>query len=286
MDDDRRFTTIDSETFKTLLEQYPDVVPAKLKNLEERRLETIPKAVRSQDPSYFTKVQLVTLMDWKLSHGKFRPALPKLIKENNAKVVQAITQNALEQLRLSSKRLEDVKEDGLRRCLDELCKLRGVGPATASLLMSVYDSDRLPFFSDELYRWLFWDEPMSAAAAKKGSGWSREIKYDVKAYMALFSRFQKLRKRMLLDHGMVISALDAEKVAYVLGKQGQAATKDAGSSKKAGPARGKKRKAAPEPEPEPVENDDDTAGKETAEEPDAAGTSSRPTRRRRKAASG
>lgn len=88
-----------------------------------------------------------------------------------------------------------------------LNKLKGVGPATASLLLSVANPESVPFFSDELFRWYMWDEPGSP------EGWKRGIKYSVKEYEALFARVEELRKRLN------IRAVDAEKVAWVLGKE-------------------------------------------------------------------
>lgn len=87
-----------------------------------------------------------------------------------------------------------------------LTKLKGIGPATAALLLSTYDPEKLPFFSDELFRWVFWDD-------KVGGRWDRKIKYSLKEYRELVARVDELRKR--LGRG----ALDAEKVAYVLGKR-------------------------------------------------------------------
>ena len=90
--------------------------------------------------------------------------------------------------------------------LNTLVKLKGIGPATAALLLSTNNPKELPFFSDELFRWAFWcDLP--------GSRWDRKIKYSLKEYRDLVARVDELRARI----GK--SALEAEKVAYVLGKR-------------------------------------------------------------------
>jgi len=85
-------------------------------------------------------------------------------------------------------------------------KLKGIGPATAALLLSTSNPKELPFFSDELFRWAFW-------ADGSGSRWDRKIKYSLKEYRDLVARVDKLRAR--IGRG----ALEAEKVAYVLGKR-------------------------------------------------------------------
>lgn len=89
--------------------------------------------------------------------------------------------------------------------LNILTKLKGIGPATAALLLSTSDPEKLPFFSDELFRWAFWEN-------KSGARWDRKIKYSVKEYRELKEKVDEIRER--IGKG----ALEAEKVAYVLGK--------------------------------------------------------------------
>lgn len=97
-------------------------------------------------------------------------------------------------------------EDGRRKdSIKTLSTLRGIGPATASLMLSVYAPEKAPFFSDELFRWSFYE-------TGKGNGWDRRIKYTAKEYDEMYEKVQALLGR--LD----VSAIDAEKVAYVLGK--------------------------------------------------------------------
>lgn len=84
--------------------------------------------------------------------------------------------------------------------------MKGIGPATAALLLSTGDPDKLPFFSDELFRWAFWEN-------KSGAGWDRKIKYSVKEYCELKEKVDEMRAR--IGKG----AIEAEKVAYVLGKR-------------------------------------------------------------------
>jgi hypothetical protein len=79
--------------------------------------------------------------------------------------------------------------------------LKGIGPATASLLLSVHDSARVPFFSDELYQWIVHD------------GKKVTIKYNMKEYEELVAGIEKLIDRLGVD------ARDAEKVAFVLVKE-------------------------------------------------------------------
>lgn len=87
-----------------------------------------------------------------------------------------------------------------------LVTLKGIGPATASLLLSTLNPQEIPFFSDELFLWALWGN-------KTGNRWDRKIKYSAKEYRELLAKVNQLRERL------GASALDAEKVAYVLGKR-------------------------------------------------------------------
>ncbi|KAF2117851.1 hypothetical protein BDV96DRAFT_489214 [Lophiotrema nucula] len=188
--------------FNTVLSRYSSTVPDKLGLLDTERYETIPAAVESRkerdEDTLLQKSEVETLVEWKLKHGTFRPKLLDLVKSNPEPFVQETISNAFTSLNA---------EDPLP-ALKVLTQLKGIGPATASLLLSVYAPGEVPFFSDELFRWCMWDED------GKPDGWKRAIKYNIKEYGALIARVQGLRKRLR------VSAVDAERVAYVLGKEG------------------------------------------------------------------
>nr|POE85551.1 hypothetical protein CFP56_43867 [Quercus suber] len=198
------FNSITKETFASLLSQYSSIVPAKTKDLETQRLETIPDALQQRSgPSYLTKPELATLMDWKLSHGKFRPTLKSLIQQNSAESVCSTTQQGFGFLTPASDKSQ------LKLSITTLTALKGVGPATASLLLSVHDPANVVFFGDEIFRWACYD---SVGAG----GWSRPIKYSLAEYLMLAESVGRLRKRL----GKGVRSLDVEMVGYVLGKIG------------------------------------------------------------------
>ena len=63
------FDRIAGSDFEEILLQYPDTVPAKLADLEEQRLSTIPDVLaerRAEGQAYLTKTEVATLVDWKL----------------------------------------------------------------------------------------------------------------------------------------------------------------------------------------------------------------------------
>lgn len=105
--------------------------------------------------------------------------------------------------------------------IDVLTKLRGIGPATASLLLAVQDPDNVIFFADEAFYWLCCD------------GKREPIRYNAKEYRELIAESQSLARR--LD----VKAVDVERVAYVL-------MSDSGSpssAKEAAPLAEKKKKS-------------------------------------------
>jgi hypothetical protein len=116
----------------------------------------------------------------------------KLVTSNPAEAVKSTVEEALEAY-------QDAGD--VQRALNILTKLKGIGPATASLLLSVHDPGKAVFFSDEAFYWLCCGGKMSP------------IKYNKKEYAQLQSQAQKLVQRL------GVSPQDVEKVAYVLFKQ-------------------------------------------------------------------
>ena len=103
--------------------------------------------------------------------------------------------------------------ESLKESLRVLTQLRGIGPASASLIMSVYQPARIPFFSDELFRWCFYEQG-------KGQGWDRKIRYTIKEYLDLFDKVGSFVARFKAAFSEEVEVVSMEKVAYVLAKSG------------------------------------------------------------------
>jgi hypothetical protein len=116
----------------------------------------------------------------------------KLVSSNEPAFVKDTVQQAVEHYRDKS----DVSG-----ALDILTRLKGIGPATASLLLAVHDPKHVVFFSDEAFYWLCCD------------GSKASIKYNKKEYAELNRRAQALAKRL------GVTAVDIELVAFVLMRQ-------------------------------------------------------------------
>jgi predicted flap endonuclease-1-like 5' DNA nuclease len=127
-------------------------------------------------------------------HGKFRPTLMKLVSSNDEKLVKSTAEEAV-------KILQSKKPD-LAAALDTMTKLRGIGPATASLLLAVHNPENVIFFADEAFYWL-------CCGGEKGA-----IKYNAKEYKMLDEEAATLSKRL------GVRAVDIEKVAFVLMREG------------------------------------------------------------------
>lgn len=208
-------------TLDTKKKQQTGGVLGEHENLDQKRYEELPGV---PDRTSMTKKDLTCAMDWKLCasltkffhcpraseilkllienitsmHGTNRPSLPGLIAQNSEEAVESTTKSAFA--------LYKSEAANYTASLKKLEELKGVGPATASLLLSILDGDNAPFFSDELFRWVCWDEARG--------GWKRKIKYDKKEYSMLWEGVKALRNRL----GEGVSAVDLEKCAYVCGK--------------------------------------------------------------------
>ncbi|CEJ88881.1 hypothetical protein VHEMI04904 [[Torrubiella] hemipterigena] len=214
--------SISKEDFDTLVNEYPVLVKEisvtkgskpgqkKLSQLDVYRYDEAPAAFAINGAKGEMALEDVKrLVEWKLRHGKFRPTLMNLVSSNTDVTATSTIAKAMASYTPST----------IPAALTTLTALRGIGPATASLLLSVHDAENVLFFSDEAFWWLCCD-------GKKDS-----IKYNPKEYEMLRSVAAKLMKRL------GVSAVDVEKAAYVVMKRGGDVA--APPKGKAGPAKAK-----------------------------------------------
>lgn len=133
-------------------------------------------------------------------HGKYRPTLMSLIRSNSEKGVEDTTRNAFA-----------ARSDGFpSEVINILTELRGVGPATASLLLAVGGGGRDVFFGDEVWAWV------CGGVYPGGEGWGKGkggIKYTTKEYERLWEGCREVGERVGKEAGMG----DVEKVGFVIG---------------------------------------------------------------------
>ncbi|RCI11560.1 hypothetical protein L249_7565 [Ophiocordyceps polyrhachis-furcata BCC 54312] len=213
--------------FDALLAQYPTLLQATSKakaGTPSRRAETDDdkrkKSLAELDEYRYVKAPSIfgpesrlremlledvkLLVEWKLlmqgggksRHGTFRPKLLSLVSSNAASTVQKTIQEAIATTSSSS--------SPTTTALTKLTSLKGIGPATASLLLSVHDPSRYIFFSDEAFRWLC-----------RGGDAGAPIRYTVAEYRALDEAAASVARRLGVE------AVELEKVAYVLMRRGE-----------------------------------------------------------------
>jgi hypothetical protein len=88
---------------------------------------------------HLTRADLKQMMEFKLAREKWRPRLVSLIESNSEEAVVEVT----------TRSIEGCDIDAPRKAMEVLCELKGVGPATASLILSAIFPDRVPFLTDE-----------------------------------------------------------------------------------------------------------------------------------------
>ncbi|KAF2664274.1 hypothetical protein BT63DRAFT_483712 [Microthyrium microscopicum] len=198
-------TEISSKTFNDLLSSYPNHVPSKLHDLEAFRNTELPTTLNSRTGKdlYLRKPELTRLpLTIGSKHGTFRPTLLSLVSSNDDSAIESATASAYA--------AHTASPDAYKHS-NAVTSLRGVGIATGSLVLSVLDPEGVPFFGDEVFRWVMWDEPHTGPSSQ--SGWARKIGYTAKEY----KRFAEMVKDVVERLG--VGAGDVERVGYVLGKE-------------------------------------------------------------------
>ncbi|XP_047637026.1 uncharacterized protein LOC125127679 isoform X2 [Phacochoerus africanus] len=143
----------------------------RLEALDRCYREALPAAIEGREEKHVTREELGQLLAWKLARGRFRQRLQQLVSANAPELV---VQRSAAAFRL----LPD-----MHVAVTELCALRGVGPATASVL-AAGAPELAAFMSEE------------AVAAVPGLP---ALQYTLKHYLLYLSRVQE--RATALSHG-------------------------------------------------------------------------------------
>ncbi|KAH9809421.1 hypothetical protein DFH28DRAFT_905328 [Melampsora americana] len=119
----------------------------KLLDLDLQLKQDIDKEL---DSEWTPKIKLETVLRWKMLRGKFRPTLPSLVNSNSEELVTSVIDEAMKQLK-ECKSVQDSLSSG---AIETMCKLKGIGPATASAFLSWVRPTLIPFMSDESAEYL------------------------------------------------------------------------------------------------------------------------------------
>ncbi|XP_074053182.1 uncharacterized protein LOC141495582 [Macrotis lagotis] len=165
----------DPRTWRAVLAGYPEVVRAKagearnLGALDAWYQQELPAALRERREKHLTRDELVKLMAWKLARGKFRPRLQHLVATNPEELVTRCTAAAFSLL------------PNVEAAITELSKLKAVGPATASAILTAGAPEITAFMADE------------AVAAVPGLP---VLQYTLKHYILYLDKIQACAKRL------------------------------------------------------------------------------------------
>ncbi|XP_075035224.1 uncharacterized protein LOC142097362 isoform X2 [Mixophyes fleayi] len=137
------FQCSDPKKWQQVSDIYWDVVASKgakqsrLLELDKWYQKELPSCISARPQKSLTLDELVKLMEWKLQRGKFRPRLHQMVSSNSASLVENCTRKAFQLL-------PDVSA-----AITELCQLKGIGPATASAVLSAGAPELTAFMADE-----------------------------------------------------------------------------------------------------------------------------------------
>ena len=166
------------------------------------------------------------------THGTPRPMLMGMMKSNQNNLVLECTSAAISALPTAHPIL-DAENAFPKTSMDALQPLRGVGVATASLVLSIATgrseyAQQIPFYSDDMFLWLVvkdYPNPTKSSSKRKvNSKFLRpngelNVRYTLNEYRELWDACAELRMRLNKEKGKdeeFVSQNDIEKVAYVL----------------------------------------------------------------------
>lgn len=138
----------DVETWEQVEGRYKEMIVQKgVKDLEklDDSCDRLGERLRTMKNPAISKDDLLEVVAWKFGKGKPRYALMQYLKAN--------TEDDVNQISLDSFVMAD-KED-VRGAINEMSKLKGVGPATASALLSLYRPQLFSFMDDEIIECLY-----------------------------------------------------------------------------------------------------------------------------------
>ena len=141
MGDTNLWNNPDCAAWHRALNSYTEVVGAQdasgLEELDRWYREELPGVLASRTPPYVTRNDLVRLTRWKMKRGVWRQRNLLLVEGNSEEAVERTSREALAAL------------PDPRKPVSLLVRLAGVGPATASAVLSAHSPEIYPFF-DEL----------------------------------------------------------------------------------------------------------------------------------------
>jgi hypothetical protein len=129
------------EAWRTELARYTEVIQAqgvaRLPELDAWVRDDLPKLIAARSRPHVTHAEMVRVTEWKMARGIWRPRNLALVRGNDPAEVERVSTAALARIPHPSEPIA------------LMSKLAGVGPATASAVVSAAAPEVYPFF-DEL----------------------------------------------------------------------------------------------------------------------------------------
>lgn len=209
----------DQSSWRAALNEYPGSLrfiaterklSPKLEELDAWLHGEYIDVVKERSPPHINIEELRKIMQWKLGKGKDRPMLMGLVNQNSSASVVAA----------STKSLALATKGKWRESLEAMAELKGVGPATASAILSPIYPALFVFMADEV---------LEAATNSKRT-------YTMSAYNLMRNTIEQVRKGLGEDWTLsdVGKALWARGVAASM--PGGAATSSTTANSTAGTA--------------------------------------------------
>ena len=129
---------------------------SEMRKLENWWRDEYASVVRAK--GYVSKDELVKVMELKISHSKWRPLLNGLKSKNDPASVKKHSTSAMAYMNKLLSISDSIKQrDFLKKALDELCKLKYVGPVTATAILGPVFPEYVPYAADEVLESLGFD---------------------------------------------------------------------------------------------------------------------------------
>lgn len=217
----------DEEIWRLVEKKYPEVVSHLVDGFAEidsdyRRLGRSLSKGKSKES--ITKEELLSIVRWKFSVGKPRHALMKHLTSNTEISVREHSKFSIAKARCST----EADLESAKKAMEDFINLKGVGPATASALLTLVRPDVFAYMYDEvidcflpkrtytLKTYMTLNNDCIKIARHLGDGWNASrvatalwIAARVKAYKL---EDHTLRKRPLVDKNETSDSKDRKAI--------------------------------------------------------------------------
>eukprot|EP00594_Rhizosolenia_setigera_P003380 CAMPEP_0178942258 /NCGR_PEP_ID=MMETSP0789-20121207/1892_1 /TAXON_ID=3005 /ORGANISM="Rhizosolenia setigera, Strain CCMP 1694" /LENGTH=292 /DNA_ID=CAMNT_0020621643 /DNA_START=15 /DNA_END=893 /DNA_ORIENTATION=- len=137
--------------WETIESQYDEMIlekgGTKLKELDNY-CNNLSNKLSLKQQQNITKENLLKIIEWKFTKGKPRNALWGRLRSNTDQAVKEASQESFSKVIAVNN--DDVEDCVISNAIESMCVLNGVGPATASAILSLYSSKNFAFMDDEV----------------------------------------------------------------------------------------------------------------------------------------